>query len=288
MLSVVDKGSNDPTVTALTLTTSSPNDFDWEVVLDKGTHPSDPAWGMLDDDSTAVVLTTIDANSGNMWLWRIDGESGSIELGPVSLSGTDSDSDSPRLRLPGPVIVQLDADDAPEMILTIPTDANGRTNGNGARFVAMEMTSTDEIWQFRTPNGYSDSQPLPIDTTNDGIHDRLCWVTWYSESTVTFNRKGMAGCHDISADPPIKEWSKDMQRGSGNDNDEIGVSPPIWMDINDDDYPELIVPYGKRLWAFDGEDGTSSEVSDGWSSPLGCQSGFGLRQQLLTWIMMVH
>mgnify|MGYP001166819099 FL=1 len=269
VLSVVDKGSNDPTVTALTLTTSSPNDFDWEVVLDKGTHPSDPAWGMLDDDSTAVVLTTIDANSGNMWLWRIDGESGSIELGPVSLSGTDSDSDSPRLRLPGPVIVQLDADDAPEMILTIPTDANGRTNGNGARFVAMEMTSTDEIWQFRTPNGYSDSQPLPIDTTNDGIHDRLCWVTWYSESTVTFNRKGMAGCHDISADPPIKEWSKDMQRGSGNDNDEIGVSPPIWMDINDDDYPELIVPYGKRLWAFDGEDGTSSEVSDGWSSPLG-------------------
>jgi hypothetical protein len=79
----------------------------------------------------------------------------------------------------------------------------------------------------------------------------------------------MAGCHDISADPPIKEWSKDMQRGSGNDNDEIALSPPIWMDINGDSYAELIVPFGKRLWAFDGEDGTSSEVSDGWSSPLG-------------------
>ncbi|HII22833.1 MAG TPA: hypothetical protein HA359_01095, partial [Candidatus Poseidoniaceae archaeon] len=269
VVAAVDRNSDNPTVIALSLTTSTPNDFDWEVVLDRGTHPSDPSWGMLDDDSTAIVLTTIDSNSGNMWIWRIDGASGSLDWERVSLDGTDSDSDSPRLRLPGPVIVQLDNDDAPEMILTIPTDANGRTPGNGARFVAMEMTSTDEIFEFRTPNGYSDSQPLPIDTDDNGIHDRLCWVTWYSESSVSFNRKGMAGCHDISSDPPIKEWSKDMQRGSGNDNDEIGVAPPIWMDINGDSFVELIVPFGKRLWAFDGDDGTSSEVSDGWSSPLG-------------------
>lgn len=269
VLAIVDKDSENPTVAALTLTTSTPNDFDWEVVLDRGTHPSDPSWGMLDDDSTAIVLTTIDSNSGNMWIWRIDGSSGSLDWERVSVSGTDSDSDAPRLRLPGPVVVQLDNDAAPEMILTIPTDSNGRSPGNGARFVAMEMTSTDEIFEFRTPNGYSDSQPLPIDTDADGIHDRLCWVTWYSESSVSFNRKGMAGCHDISAEPPIKEWSKDMQRGSGNDNDEISVAPPIWMDINGDSYAELIVPFGKRLWAFDGEDGTSSEVSDGWSSPLG-------------------
>ena len=269
VLALVEKSSEDPTVAALTLTTSSPNDFDWEVVLDRGTHPSDPSWGMLDDDSTAIVLTTIDSNSGNMWIWRIDGASGSLDWERVAVSGTDSDSDAPRLRLPGPVVVQLDNDAAPEMILTIPTDANGRSSGNGARFVAMEMTSTDEIFEFRTPNGYSDSQPLPIDTNNDGVHDRLCWVTWYSESSVSFNRKGMAGCHDISEDPPIKEWSKDMQRGSGNDNDEIAVAPPIWMDINGDSYAELIVPFGKRLWAFDGEDGTSSEVSDGWSSPVG-------------------
>ena len=269
VMAVVDRNSDNPTVVALTLSSSTPNDFDWEVVLDRGTHPSDPSWGMLDDDSTAIVLTTIDSNSGNMWIWRIDGSTGSLDWERVSVSGTDSDSDAPRLRLPGPVVVQLDNDAAPEMILTIPTDANGRTAGNGARFVAMEMTSTDEIFQFRTPNGYSDSQPLPIDTDGDGIHDRLCWVTWYSESSVSFNRKGMAGCHDISSDPPIKEWSKDMQRGSGNDNDEIGLAPPIWMDINGDSDPELIVPFGKRLWAFDGEDGTSSEVSDGWSSPLG-------------------
>ena len=43
-----------------------------------------------------------------------------------------------------------DNDAALEMILTIPTDANGRSPYNGARFVAMEMTSTDEIFEFRT------------------------------------------------------------------------------------------------------------------------------------------
>jgi len=268
VLAVVNQNTNDPTVVSLSLTSTAPTTFDWNVVLDRGTHPSDPAWGALDDSNTAIVLTTIDSNSGNMWIWRIDGASGSLDWERVAISGTDSDSDSPRLRLPGPVIVQLDSDSAPEMILTIPTDSNGRTAGNGAKFVAMEMTSIDEIFSFRTPNGYSDSQPLPIDTDGDSIHDRLCWVTWYSDSSVNFNRKGMAGCHDISTTNPIKEWAKDMQRGSGNDNDEIGVSPPIWMDIDGDEFYELIVPFGKRLWAFNGEDGISSVISSGWSSPL--------------------
>lgn len=268
VLSLVNENTNDPTVVSLSLTTSAPTSFDWEVVLDRGTHPSDPSWGALDSTNTAIVLTTIDSNSGNMWIWRIDGASGSLDWERVAITGTDSDSDSPRLRLPGPVIVQLDSDSAPEMILTIPTDSNGRTPGNGAKFVAMEMTSTSEIFNFRTPNGYADTQPLPIDTDGDSIHDRLCWVTWYSESSVSFNRKGMAGCHDISATNPIKEWSKDMQRGSGNDNDEIGVSPPIWMDLDGDQYYELIVPFGQRLWAFNGEDGISSAISSGWSSPL--------------------
>ena len=98
VLAIVDKDSENPTVAALTLTTSTPNDFDWEVVLDRGTHPSDPSWGMLDDDSTAIVLTTIDSNSGNMWIWRIDGSSGSLDWERVSISGTDSDSDATRLR----------------------------------------------------------------------------------------------------------------------------------------------------------------------------------------------
>ena len=153
----------------------------------------------------------------------------------------------------------------PEMILTVPTDSNGRSPGNGAKFIAMEMTSTTEILTLEPP--------MVIQILNHyllilmEIRFMIDYVgTWYSESSVNFNRKGMAGCHDISSSNPIKEWSKDMQRGSGNDNDEIAVSPPIWMDIDGDEFYELIVPFGKRLWAFNGEDGSSSAISSGWSS----------------------
>ncbi len=268
VLAVVDEGSDNPTVLSFDLTTSVPSEPDWDISLDRGTHPSDPTWAALDSSTTAIVLTTIDSNSGNMWVWRIDGASGSLDWERVALQGTDSDSDSPRLRLPGPVIVQLDTDDAPEMILTVPTDSNGATSGNGARYIGMELTSTSEVFNFRAQNGYADTQPLPIDSTGDGIHDRLCWVTWYSESSISFNRKGMAGCHDISLSTPLKEWSRDLQRGNGNDNDEIGVSSPIWMDINGDDDPEIIVAFGQRLWAFDGETGASADINNAWSSPL--------------------
>ena len=268
VLAVVDENSNDPTVLSFALTTSVPSEPEWEISLDRGTHPSDPAWAALDSSTSAIVLTTIDSNSGNMWVWRIDGASGSLDWERVAIQGTDSDSDSPRLRLPGPVIVQLDSDDAPEMILTVPTDSNGRTSGNGARYIGMELTSTSEIFNFRAQNGFADAQPLPIDTTNDGIHDRLCWVTWYSESTLNFNRKGMVGCHDISLTTPLKEWTRDLQRGNGNDNDEIAVSSPIWMDIDGNDEPEIIVAFGQRLWAFDGETGASADINDAWSSAL--------------------
>lgn len=268
VLAVVDETSNDPTVLSFTLTSSAPSEADWEVSLDRGTHPSSPAWAALDSTTTAIVLTTIDANGGSMWIWRIDGASGSLDWERVAVQGTDSDSDAPRLRLPGPVIAQLDNDDAPEMILTVPTDANGRTSGLGARYIGMEMTSTNEIFNFRAPNGYADAEPLVVDTTGDGLHDRLCWVTWYSESQFSFNRKGMAGCHDISDDTPFKEWSRDLQRGAGNDNDEIAVASPIWLDIDGNGAPELIVPFGMRLWAFDGDTGASADINDAWSSPL--------------------
>ena len=268
VVAVVNQNTDDPTVLSFSLTTSVPSEPDWDVALDRGTHPSDPTWAALDSTTTAIVLTTIDSNSGNMWIWRIDGASGSLDWERVAVQGTDSDNDSPRLRLPGPVIVQLDNDAAPEMILTVPTDANGATSGSGARFVGMELTSTSEVFNFRAQNGYADAQPLPIDTTDDGIHDRLCWVTWYSESSITFNRKGMLGCHDISLETPIKEWSRDLQRGTGNDNDEIAVSSPIWMDIVGNDEPEIIVAFGQRLWAFDGETGASADINNQWSSPL--------------------
>ena len=270
VLAVVDENTEDPTVLSFTLTTSVPSEADWEIALDSGTHPSDPTWAALDSSTSAILLTTIDSNSGNMWVWRIDGSSGSLLWDGVAIQGTDTDTDGPpRLRLPGPVIVQLDNDDAPEMILTVPTDSNGQTSGNGARFIGMELTSTNEIFNFRAQNGFADAQPLPVDTTDDGIHDRLCWVTWYRDSnTNPLSRKGMIGCHDISLSTPLKEWTRDLERGNGNDNDEIAVSSPIWMDIDGNDEAEILVAFGQRLWAFDGETGASADINSAWSSPL--------------------
>ncbi len=268
VLTVVDTTTEDPHIISLPLGSNSPTE-NWDVTLDRGTHPSDPVWAQLDGQNSVVVATTIDENSGNMWVWRLDGSTGSNDWGRVSLSGTDTDSDAPRLRLPSPVIVQLDTDDAPEMILTVPTDANGRTVGLGARFIGMELTSTEEIFSFRTINGYADAPPLPIDLDMDGVHDRLCWTTWYSASSVTFDREGMVGCHNLDNDPPTEEWSKVMNRGaSGNDNDEIAVSPPAWMDIDGEGDPEIVVAFGKRIFAFEGDTGYANEISEGWDDPL--------------------
>ena len=269
VLSAVDINSEDPQIMTIPLGSSTPTAPTWEVILDRGTHPSDPAWAQLDDSNTAIVATTIDENSGNMWIWRLDGATGSNSLGRVPIDGTDFDDDSPRLRLPSPVVTQLDDDTAPEMILTVPTDSNGRTTGYGARFVGVELTSSEEIFSFRSRNGFADAPPLPIDTDADGIDDRLCWVTWYSASSFSFDREGMVGCHDLSNDPPTEEWTKIMNRGgSGNSNDEIAVSPPSLMDIDGEDGEEIIIAFGRRIFAFEGDTGFTDEVSEGWDEPL--------------------
>ena len=270
VLAVVDDPNNDPVpkVMSFGLTTTVPSTAQWDVTLDRGTHPSDPSWAELDESTSSVILTTMDGNSGNMWIWQIDGGTGSLDWERVSVAGTDSDTDSPRLRLPGPVIAQLDDDAAPEMIITVPTDSNGRTSGSGARFIGMELTSTDEIFNFRAQNGYADAQPLPLDTDDDGVADRLCWVTWYSESSLNFDRKGMLGCTDISDETTVLEWSRDLQRGSGNANDEIAVSPPIWMDLDGEGTQEIIVGFGRRVWAYDGDTGAAADINDAWSTPL--------------------
>ena len=133
------------------------------------------------------------------------------------------------------------------MILTVPTDANNRDSGSGARFIGMELTSTTEVFNFRAQNGYADAPPLPVDTDADGVDDRICWVTWYSESAFNFNRKGMLGCTDVSDDNPTVDFTRDLQRGAGNDNDEIAVSPPISMDIDGEGAPDVVVAFGRRV-----------------------------------------
>ena len=268
VLAVVDTTTEDPTLLALPLTSSAPGDPLWEVTLDRGTHPSDPAAVKMDANSVAVVVTTIDDSTGAMWVWKADGDNGALDWERTPVPDTDQDSDAPRLRLPGPVIVQLDGDVEPEVVLTVPTDGNGRDSGSGARFIGMDLTSTQELFSFRTPNGYADAPPLPVDTDNDGIHDRLCWITWYSVSISSFDREGLVGCHDLTVDPAQKSWSRSMNRGGGTDNDEIAVSPPIWMDIDGDGPAEVVVAFGRKIHALDGESGSPADVSTPWEDPL--------------------
>ena len=68
-----------------------------------------------------------------MWVWKLDSVSGN-QLWSLSLSNLDGDSDVPHIRLPGPVIANLDSDSTPEMIISIPTDADGSTSVDGAEF----------------------------------------------------------------------------------------------------------------------------------------------------------
>ena len=93
----MDDPTNNPLVkvNAYTLTNAQPTEAMWSVSLDRGTHPSDPVWAQLDSSTTSVVLTTIDGDSGNMWIWKIDGSSGSLDWEHVAVQGTDTDSDSP-------------------------------------------------------------------------------------------------------------------------------------------------------------------------------------------------
>ena len=83
------------------------------------------------------------------------------------------------------------------MILTVPTDANGRTSGSGARFIGMELTSTTEVFNFRAQNGYADAQPLAIDTDDDGVDDRLVGDVVFRR-VIQLQPQRHVGCTDIS------------------------------------------------------------------------------------------
>ena len=264
VIAALDEISEEPVVLALPLQTSgSPNTL-WQVSLSKGSHPSDPAFAQVDDDTGYVLLTTIEANNGGMWVWKIDSETGSsIWQGGLSLNNLDGDTNSPHVRLPGPIIANLDSDSDPEIIVTIPSDADGSTAVDGAEFRGIEISDGSQLWEFEATNGFADAPPTAIDTDGDGMHDRVCWNTWWQTTT---DRQGAAGCHDVGGTVPNQEWAQDLEQSSGNPNDEIAVAAPIWMNIDSEDEPELLVSYGRSLWAFDGSSGSPAGINSEWSN----------------------
>ena len=58
----------------------------------------------------------------------------SIWQGGLSLNNLVEVTNSPHVRLPGPIIANLDSDSDPEIIVTIPSDADGSTAVDGAEF----------------------------------------------------------------------------------------------------------------------------------------------------------
>ncbi len=267
VIAAIDEVSEDPVVLAFPLQANGTPSTLWEVTLDKGSHPSDPAFAQVDDSTGYVLLTTIEANNGGMWVWKIDSSSGDSSWdGGLSLDNLDGDTNSPHVRLPGPVIANLDSDSGPEMIITIPSDADGSNAVDGAEFRGIEIDSGDELWSFEASNGFADAPPTAIDTDGDGDHDRVCWVTWWQSTTGA--RHGQTGCHDVEGSTPDEAWNRDLEQSSGTPNDEIAVAAASWMDIDGEGEPELLVVFGRSLWAFDGTSGTSSGVNAAWSDEL--------------------
>ena len=266
VLAMMDDVNDEPNVVALPLPTSGTPNSLWEVTLGEGTHPSDPAWVQIDAVSSSIVLTTINENNGNMWVWKLNAANGQIEY-EETLSNLDGDTSSPHVRLPGPIITQLDSDPAPEMVVTIPSDADGPGTADGATFVGLDVTDAATIFSLTASNGYADAPPALMDTDGNGITDRICWNTWYRDG---ISWHGMVGCHDYNEQNQNTwlDWNQIVEGTSGNPNDEIAVSAPTPMDIDGTGFEEILVTFGRTIYAHDGESGSRSSINADWVSGL--------------------
>ena len=265
-IAAISEATETPVILSISLPMTGSPEENWRAEIQEGSHPSDLTFAQLSENTASVFLTSIEENDGLMWAWRLDGATGASEWsGGASLGNLDGgSSNAPQIRLPGPIVAQLDSDNAPELILTIPTDAGGNGPVDGAEFIAIEATNAAEIWSFNAYDGYADAPPVVYDADGDGVDDRVCWITWRSN---TGSRDGLTGCTNVES-TPIERWRRTLEASSGTLNDEIAVAPPFWMDIDGVGEPELMVPYGQSLHAFDGDDGTSAAVSLNWSNEM--------------------
>ena len=272
LMSVWNQANEEINVLALDLGTAPPTSPIWAASLDQGTHPSDPAYVKTDPSTGYVLITTTDSSTGAVWLWKLNGANGNEAWSPRSMGNTDGDSNVPHVRMPGPIVANLDSDAALEVVVTIPTDLGGTGNADGAEYRALEVTDGQtELWSVNAIDGYADAPPLPVDTDEDGISDYLCWVTWTMTSEgLTQERSGFTGCHNVNQTIPTMEWSRtlDLVNSDGVLNDEVAVAPPSILNIDGQDSPELLVAYGRGLHAFDGDTGSPAGADSNWTQPI--------------------
>ena len=115
----IRESDNSPKVVALNLPSSGSPTKIWDKSLRYGSHGSDPVFVQTDDDTAYVMLTTTESTNGAMWLWKLDSSSGDPSWDGKSLGNLDGDSNVPHIRLPGPIVANLDQDSSPEIIVTI-------------------------------------------------------------------------------------------------------------------------------------------------------------------------
>ena len=75
VLAVIDDNEN-PVVLALPLVANGVPTPIWQSTLEDGSHPSDPSFAQVDDQTAYVLLTTTEASSGAMWVWKLNSVSG--------------------------------------------------------------------------------------------------------------------------------------------------------------------------------------------------------------------
>ena len=272
LMSVWNQANEEINVLAMDLGTTPPTSPIWAASLDQGSHPSDPAYVKTDPSTGYVLITTTDSSTGAVWLWKLDGANGNEAWSPRSMGNTDGDSNVPHVRMPGPVVANLDSDAALEVVVTIPTDLGGTGNADGAEYRALEVTDGQtELWSVNAIDGYADAPPLPVDSDGDGVSDYLCWVTWTMTSEgLTQERSGFTGCHNVNQTIPTMEWSRtlDLVNSDGVLNDEVAVAPPAILNVDGQGAPELLVGYGRGLHAFDGDTGSPAGADSNWTQPI--------------------
>tara|TARA_X000001036_G_scaffold83148_1_gene75180 strand:+ start:1 stop:4284 length:4284 start_codon:yes stop_codon:yes gene_type:complete len=80
----------------------------------------------------------------------------------------------------------------------------------------------------------------------------------------------MVGCHDYNEQNQNTwlDWNQIVEGTSGNPNDEIAVSAPTPMDIDGTGFEEILVTFGRTIYAHDGETGSRSSINADWVSGL--------------------
>ena len=145
------------------------------------------------------------------------------------MGNTDGDSNVPHVRMPGPVVANLDSDAALEVVVTIPRTPEAQETRMALNTAPWRSQMVKQNCGLLTRSMDTLTHPpLPVDSDGDGVSDYLCWVTWTMTSEGLTQERVATGCHNVNQTIPTMEWSRtlDLVNPDGVLNDEVAVAPP--------------------------------------------------------------